>query len=73
MSEVILFLYIVTCLLWCLYAMRQQEQLYPTTGLCRILSVGVGNFVFCPICILVAIIKFEKNLKKKEGIDDSSI
>lgn len=56
--------------MWCLYAMKQQEKAYPTSGWIKLLSVAVGNAIFCPICILMAVIKDEMNGFKDQRRDE---
>ena len=49
-------LYLVTALLWAIYAMKQQKELYGK----NILMVGIINFLICPIAIVFAIVRKEK-------------
>jgi hypothetical protein len=47
---------ILLMFLWACYAIRRQEQLYGgTVG--KYTLVFVLNFIFCPVCMLIAIVK----------------
>ena len=54
-----------TSLIWMLFALRSQTKWYPNAGPNKKILVGILNFIFCPICILIAVLN-PKHWKSEE-------
>ncbi len=53
-------LYLVTAVLWGIYATGQQRKFHPTTSLLKYFLVFIVNMIFMPICMLLAIVNSDK-------------
>lgn len=54
-------LYILVCLLWSIFTLRMNKSLHPLKStLWYIFFGGFLNFVFCPISLVLAVVKFKK-------------
>jgi len=47
-------LYLLTCTIWAVFAMRMQHKHHADAAEWQNWMCAVLNFVFCPICILIA-------------------
>lgn len=47
--------YFITCAIWTIFAMRMQFRHHPNASIKWNWICGVLNFIFCPICILIAV------------------
>lgn len=56
----VVMLYIVTAVLWGIYATGQQRKHYPKTSLFKYFLVFIVNMIFMPACILSAIVNSDK-------------
>jgi len=56
-------LYIIVCLLWAIYSQIWQNRLYPDAKRWKDIVGFLMNFIGCPIAIIIAIIRFNKNNK----------
>ena len=64
--------YILTCLLWSVYALKWQ--IFFDSKLHEKLIMFTINFIFMPISVLIAIINFKKHIEKiKEKKDETKI
>lgn len=48
-------LYLFTAICWTLFALRMQFTFNSIPGDRKLITAGIINFVFCPICIIWAV------------------
>lgn len=56
MESITLIPYILVSILWGIYAGRQQIKIYGGTK-AKIMTVATVNVLFCPVAIIIAIVK----------------
>lgn len=55
--------YIITALLWGIYAGRQQLRYYPWSSRLRVILAVAANILLAPLCILLEIVSPMKHDK----------
>jgi len=60
LESIMVVLYIIVCGLWGMFATNMQQTQYPErSGVLRVQGCFLINAVFCPIAIMVALVRFE--------------
>jgi len=57
-------LYFFTCFVWMIYALLFQLKFYPESGSIRLILCGILNYILCPICIIISILSFNRDIRR---------
>jgi len=57
-------IYISTAFLWAVFALHMQKRICSDPTIGKYILCFCQNFLFCPIALTIAILKFDKHSKK---------